>query len=125
MRHFYVDFDMPPNYGEEQDPYGDAWSNINPTSLWDDDAPRRQPSVVADDQGGLWLFWKEKVDGQWRLKYNRHDGTGWERDDAAEFSIDVGTDLFARLMGIRQGVQSLPAGGFEGAGLLKLLPRVQ
>ena len=38
---------------------------------------RRMPAAVADDTGGVWLFWLEAAAGGWRLRYNRHDGTQW------------------------------------------------
>ncbi|MEU6036004.1 hypothetical protein ABZ801_11400 [Actinomadura sp. NPDC047616] len=41
------------------------------------DTDRRKPVAVAD-ASGLWLFWLEKAQGRWVVKYNRHDGTRWQ-----------------------------------------------
>ncbi len=38
---------------------------------------RRMPTAVADNAGGLWLFWLELVAGVWQVRYNRHDGSNW------------------------------------------------
>ena len=40
-------------------------------------ANRRKPVAVADGSG-IWLFWHEQVGTNWILKYNRHDGNGWQ-----------------------------------------------
>ncbi|MCP4655472.1 MAG: hypothetical protein GY856_08650, partial [bacterium] len=56
--------------------------------LWHDDGvERRSPQAVADGEGKLWLFWQERVDGRWQVRYNRHDGTGWERTPADAGSL--------------------------------------
>lgn len=39
---------------------------------------RRLPAAAADDTGGLWLFWLERLGDGWRIRYNRHDGTDWQ-----------------------------------------------
>ena len=68
------------------------WSPIEPLPLGDPDTPRRQPWAVADDAGGLWLFWLEQTGGRWQLRYNRHDGTDWALTSAAIFPVDAGAD---------------------------------
>ena len=40
-------------------------------------ANRRKPVALADGSG-IWLFWHEQVGADWLLKYNRHDGSGWQ-----------------------------------------------
>ncbi|MCZ6673173.1 MAG: hypothetical protein O7C75_09560 [Verrucomicrobia bacterium] len=62
------------------------WSNIETFS--DLPTDRRKPWAIVDHQGGLWLFWLERVDGLLTLKYNRHDGTDWQLDPAASFPLD-------------------------------------
>jgi hypothetical protein len=52
--------------------------------------PRRKPIAVADDTGGVWLFWLEKVGDHWSLTYNRHDGTGWQSNPSPTFPDDGG-----------------------------------
>jgi hypothetical protein len=76
---------------------GTDWSVAESFALPDVDPPvpqpeRKRPLTVADDAGGLWLLWLEKVGTSWRLKYNRHDGTGWELDPAADFPLTIGGD---------------------------------
>ncbi|VVS94485.1 hypothetical protein [Desulfoluna spongiiphila] len=39
---------------------------------------RKNPAVVSDSRGGLWLFWQEKHDQGWQTRYNRHDGNAWQ-----------------------------------------------
>lgn len=65
-----------------------AWSDI--AVFGDPDTERRAPAAVADDTGGLWLFWQERVAGHWRLRYNRHDGTRWQLDDPGDLGADDG-----------------------------------
>jgi hypothetical protein len=50
--------------------------------------PRRAPTAVADNAGGLWLFWLELVAGAWQLRYNRHNGTAWQLTNPATFPLD-------------------------------------
>ena len=74
-----------------------GWSPIadptaQPRAGGDPDAERRQPRAVADNAGGLWLFWLEKSGTRWQLKYNRHDGTDWESASALGFPPDNGVD---------------------------------
>lgn len=71
---------------------GTAWSPVetfvppegNPA------ASRRKPVAVADDAGGIWLFWLEKVGDRWSLKYNRHNGTVWQVDPSPTFPDAAG-----------------------------------
>ncbi|MCP4428757.1 MAG: hypothetical protein GY803_30090 [Chloroflexi bacterium] len=76
---------------------GDDWTLPETFTLPDVDPPvpqpeRKRPLTVADDAGGLWLFWLEKVGTRWLLKYNRHDGIDWELDPAADFPLTAGGD---------------------------------
>ncbi|MFG2966679.1 hypothetical protein ACGFZS_25725 [Streptomyces sp. NPDC048288] len=57
-------------------PTGPKWTT--PALFGDPATERRQPAAVADDSGGVWLFWLERVSGAWQLRYNRHDGTDWQ-----------------------------------------------
>lgn len=75
-----------------------AWSEARPFThgLSAPSAERRSPAATVDAAGGLWLCWLERARGGWRLRYNRHDGTGlgadpdagWERDPAEPFPLD-------------------------------------
>ena len=56
----------------------------------DTDIERKKPWTIVDNTGGLWLFWMEREGNRWQLKYNRHNGTGWELDPAASFPLDAG-----------------------------------
>ncbi|MEV6871427.1 hypothetical protein [Amycolatopsis sp. NPDC051128] len=47
---------------------------------------RRMPSAVADNTGGVWLFWLEA--GQ--LRYNRNDGTNWQLTTPGTLPLDAG-----------------------------------
>ena len=76
---------------------GDDWTAVESLSLPDVDPPvpqpeRKRPLAVSNDAGGLWLFWLEKVGTRWLLKYNQHDGTGWQLDPSADFPLTVGGD---------------------------------
>jgi len=49
---------------------------------------RKRPLAVADNGGGLWLFWLEKSENsgrKWQMKYNRHDGNNWQLSPPADF----------------------------------------
>ena len=67
----------------------------------DQSVERKDPMALVDSNEGLWLFWRQKVNGRWRLHYNRHDGNDWELGVAAEFPADglenprVEGDVFA------------------------------
>ncbi len=52
---------------------------------------RRQPSAVADDMGGMGIFWLEKVGSEWKLKYQRHNASNWE-DETYTFPPIKGTE---------------------------------
>ncbi len=49
------------------------------------------PAAVADNTGGLWLFWLERTSTGWAMKYNRHDGVNWLPAPVA-FPADGGQD---------------------------------
>jgi hypothetical protein len=73
------------------------WSPINPLKDTDTDPSmlqpeRKRPWAVVDGEipAGLWLFRLEKIGQRWQLRYNRHDGTGWELSTAAEFPLSGG-----------------------------------
>lgn len=85
-----------------------VWSRRR--ALWHDDGlERRRPQAVVQDVGGgqskLWLFWQERVEGRWQVRYNRHDGTDWELPAAdagslwgtAEDDPRTEEDLFAAI----------------------------
>ncbi|MFE5689579.1 hypothetical protein [Streptomyces sp. NPDC056512] len=56
--------------------------------LWEGDSDQRTPAAVADDQGGLWLFWLEQEAGTCRLKYNRRDAADWQLATSAVLPSD-------------------------------------
>jgi hypothetical protein len=47
---------------------------------------------VADNTGGLWLFWLELVGTRWQLKFNRHNGTAWAFPSGSSFPADGSND---------------------------------
>jgi len=71
----------------------DVWAEIDPSEPFADTTnERKKPCAVVDNENGLWLFWLEKVDYKWQLKYNRYNGTNWELDPANSFPLDAGED---------------------------------
>ncbi|RZI53866.1 MAG: hypothetical protein EOP16_00525 [Pseudonocardia sp.] len=62
----------------------ETWSDVHVAGgvgaefFGDPDAERVHPTVAADGNGGLWLFWHERADSEWHIKYNHHDGVRWE-----------------------------------------------
>jgi hypothetical protein len=67
---------------------GTDWS---PPAVFGDDATeRRMPAAVADNTGGVWLFWLERVAGIWQVRYNRHDGNGWQVNTPQLLPLDGG-----------------------------------
>lgn len=78
----------------------DAWSAVQTQTFLDTatatateaEVERRLPAVVADNAGGLWLFWLEKAGTQWQLRYNRHDGTDWQLNPPVVFPLDAGVE---------------------------------
>lgn len=93
------------NYRERT---GGTWSEVSAFDhgISGDTVHRKSPHAVCDAAGKVWLFWLETDTSQtkiteshqWRLKYNRFDGTQWE--SAQDFPLDgvsdprVGTGLF-------------------------------
>ena len=83
---------------------GDEWSAIGPVKgqpspFGTQEAERRSPTAAEDPDGGLWLFWLERVERSWRVRFNRHDGAAWQLDPAAGFPLEgadprVESDLF-------------------------------
>ncbi|MGW8374967.1 phage tail protein [Streptomyces sp. ODS28] len=63
-----------------------------PALFRDNGREQRLPAAVADGSGGLWLFWLERTDGVWQLRYNRHNGTAWQLAEPAVFPTDGGAD---------------------------------
>ncbi|MFD0522067.1 hypothetical protein [Paractinoplanes durhamensis] len=59
------------------------------------DGSRRSPATVADDAGGLWLFWREWLGHRWQIRYARHDGTAWQPDPPAVMPDDNGSPVAA------------------------------
>jgi hypothetical protein len=62
---------------------GGTWSA--PAVFGDPDTERRSPAAVADNSGGIWLFWLERLNGVWQIRYNRHNGTTWQLTTPATF----------------------------------------
>jgi len=52
----------------------------------------RTPCAVADNDGGLWLFWIEQAAGRWQVRYQRHNGAKWEPESAATLPLGDGKD---------------------------------
>ncbi|MEC4018810.1 hypothetical protein [Streptomyces sp. H27-D2] len=78
---------------------GTTWT---PPAVFGDPATeRRMPTAVADNTGGVWLFWLELTGGTWQLRYNRHNGAAWQLDVPQTLPLDGGQaprvedDLFA------------------------------
>ena len=74
---------------------GDAWTSLQSPGVPGYKDPfgngheeRKMPLAVSDDAGGLWLFWLEKSGLEWRMKYNRHDGSSWQLSSPAVFPQD-------------------------------------
>ena len=67
---------------------GTTWTA--PAIFGDAATQRRLPAAVADNTGGLWLFWLERMSGTWQLRYNRHDGTDWQLAAPAVLPLDNG-----------------------------------
>jgi hypothetical protein len=67
---------------------GTTWSA--PAVFGDAATERWLPAAVADNAGGLWLFWLELVAGSWQLRYNRHKGQGWQLDTPQTLPLDAG-----------------------------------
>jgi hypothetical protein len=65
---------------------GTTWST--PAVFGDPTTERRLPAAVADNTGGVWLFWLERLNGGWQLRYNRHNGTDWQLTTPAVFPLD-------------------------------------
>jgi phage tail-like protein len=73
---------------------GGVWSVVE-TFLPPEGDPtvsRRKPAAVADNTGGLWLFWLERQGNRWVLKYNRHNSTTWQVNPSPTFPLDGGAD---------------------------------
>ena len=84
------------------EPRSRLWFQVRTTEGWSDpavfgaaDTPsRRGAAAVADDAGGLWLFWRELTATGWRVRYDRHDGTSWLRGvDPASLPDDAGVPV--------------------------------
>ncbi|MDJ0344761.1 hypothetical protein QMK19_16560 [Streptomyces sp. H10-C2] len=69
---------------------GTSWTA--PAVFGDPAAERRTPTAVADNAGGVWLFWLEMSGDAWQLRYNRHDGTSWQLAVPQTPPLDGGQD---------------------------------
>lgn len=55
------------------------------------EAERRLPAVVADNTGGVWLFWLERTAGAWQLRYKRFTSvTDLNTGAGTAFPLDAG-----------------------------------
>ena len=83
----------PPPIGSGGSPFAPAptTSGRRSSSSADSDTERRLPTAAVDNAGGLWLFWLERTGAQWQVKYNRHDGTGWQLASAAMLAPSAAT----------------------------------
>jgi hypothetical protein len=69
---------------------GGVWSK--PQVFLDTNTERRCPATVADDAGGIWLFWLERTAaGGWSVKYDRNNGATWLAAPI-DFPLDGGGD---------------------------------
>src|SRR6202011_3459125 len=81
--------------------YGTGGGFTAPAVFCDPGTERGMPTAVADNAGGLWLFWLEQVAATWQVRYNRHDGTNWQLANPHTFPPHAGhpprvdDDLFA------------------------------
>lgn len=68
------------------------WSSITTlrTPYTNIQPQRRSPVAVADEMAGVWLFWMEKFENHWQLKYNRHNGIDWELKVAITVPLEAG-----------------------------------
>jgi hypothetical protein len=67
-----------------------GWSA--PAVFGDAVTQRRMPAAVADNNGGVWLFWLEQnASGGWGLNYSVNNGAGWLAAPVA-FPADNGLD---------------------------------
>ncbi len=75
---------------------GGEWSAIGPPAgaspFGSEQAQRRSPAAAVDPDGGLWLCWRQLDSQRWQLRYNRHDGVGWQLDPPASLPLDGGVD---------------------------------
>ena len=67
---------------------GRTWAA--PAIFGDPGTERRAPATAADNTGGVWLFWLERLAGIWQIRYNRHNGTTWQLPSNATFPNDGG-----------------------------------
>lgn len=96
-------------------PDSGTWSAISQfTSPELPPAQRRSPALLVDDDGGLWVFWRELVADRWALRYQRFTGATLNPtpDDAKTFPMDgqpeprVESDLSVLLCKPQGGVGS-------------------
>lgn len=66
-----------------------SWSS--PAVFGDAATHRRMPFAVADNAGGVWLFWLEQTGTGWALKYSMNNGVAWLVNPVA-FPADAGLD---------------------------------
>jgi len=57
----------------------------DPNSPAQDDT---EPAAIEDNAGNVWLFWRSRRDGTWKIWYNRFNGTAW----GATQRLTAGTD---------------------------------
>lgn len=55
-------------------------------------ADQANPALAVDADAGLWLFWREWAESGWRIRFNRHDGTGWQLPQPGTVPTDVPAD---------------------------------
>ena len=65
-----------------------GWSAVE--TVGDAAIERRLPAAAADDTGGLWLFWLERLGDEWQIRYNRHNGTDWQLPQPATVPLTGG-----------------------------------
>lgn len=72
-----------------------AWSAPQPFFQGAEDAatpgpPRKNPALAVDAAGRLWVFWLQKENGRWQVRYNRRSnaGTAWSLVNPAVFPLD-------------------------------------
>lgn len=91
-------------------PAADADAEWTTPEIFGDPAvDRRSPAAVADDTGGVWLFWLERTaTGGWVTRYNRHDGTSWQLPDPGTVGDGPSGGYDADLSACLHGDTTLP-----------------
>jgi hypothetical protein len=62
-----------------------GWSGVmSDLSPFGNSSAERKMPLAVDADGVLWLFWMEKTDQQWQMKYNKYKNGQWQAPTAAQ-----------------------------------------